>query len=65
MTKRIEDQIEDWFLSKANCDAANDFWGNRSFSHDDLPDFGEIMNTWCQINGHTPPPTYPIHPTVQ
>ncbi|AYM66206.1 hypothetical protein G6L68_25305 [Agrobacterium fabrum] len=65
MAKRIENQIEEWLQSEATCDAANDFWGDRSFLHDDLPDFGEIATTWCRINGHALPTTHPIHPTVQ
>ena len=65
MTKRIEDQMEDWLSSEANCDAANDFYSDRSYLHDDLPDFSDIADTWSRINGHTPSPTHRIHPTVQ
>jgi hypothetical protein len=64
MTKRIEDQVEEWLSSETNAEGANDFWGNRAFLNDDLPDFGEIAVTWCRI-GHELHPTHPIHPTVQ
>lgn len=65
MTKRIEQQIETWLQAEDDCAPDDDFWGDRSYLHDDLPDFREIADTWCRMNGHTPPPTHPDHQTVQ
>lgn len=64
MSKSLEDQVREWLENEENCGAANDFYGSRAFSHDDLPDFREIADTWCRINGIAPP-THRPHPTVQ
>jgi len=64
MSKTLEEQVREWLENEENCEAANDFYGSRAFSHDDLPDFREIADAWCRSNG-IEPPTHPIHPTVQ